>query len=497
MVTRSVFVLREAWRVVREGPKRADTPEERSRERYRRVALSAASSGVVRALFFLTTFITFPLLIRYLGTERFGLWATLTSVTALLTFTDLGISNGALNAVAEALGKEDRSAAQGYVSSSFFTLGTLALLFAGTFILIYPSIDWGGLFNVGSAAASQEAGPATAVFVGCLIASLPLGLSQKVYMALQETFVASLWMAVGIVIGLAGVVIGVALRVKMPWLVLASAGGPVLGSLLCSLHLFYYRCPWLRPSFRTVTRRATKVVMSSGGMFFVLAIAGAVAYQSDTIVIARILGASEVSQYAVPMKIFFLPPSLLSLVFIPLWPAYREAIVRGDMGWVHRTFRRSINLSLLVAVPFSIALLLWGSDIIRIWAGPSISTSLPLLMAFGSWTVLSSLGGPMSMLLNGANAIKFQVTVALIMATCNIVLSVWLVGMIGVAGAVLGSFLAQLVCVFVPSILFIRRLFLRAPTQNGANGLGQLWNDREVGAHSFSSTSNKVQENLP
>ncbi len=43
-------------------------------------------------------------------------------------------------------------------------------------------------------------------------------------------------------------------------------------------------------------------------MFFILAIAAAVAYQTDNIVIAGLLGPEEVTQYAVPMKLFMITP---------------------------------------------------------------------------------------------------------------------------------------------------------------------------------------------
>jgi O-antigen/teichoic acid export membrane protein len=459
-VTRGSYIASEAWRVLRDGQKQGDTAEERSRERYRRVALSAASSGIVRVLFLLAAFITFPLLIRYLGAERFGLWVTLTSVTVLLTFADLGVSDGTLNAVSEALGKENRESAHGYVSTSFFVLSALAFLLGGMFVIAYPHIEWGGLFNVISDEASHEAGPATAAFVGCLIISFPLGLAQKVYMGLQETFVASLWMAVGILSGLAGVVTGVALEAGMPWLVLATAGGPVLGSLLCSVHLFYVRRPWLRPSLRAVTSSATKVVMGSGAMFFVLGIAGAVAYQSDTSVIARMLGASEVSQYAVPMKVFFLAPSILSLVLIPLWPAYRESTVRGDVDWARRTFKRSVALGLFVTVPVAVGLFFFGRPIIQAWAGEAIQPNGALLLAFALWTMLNGVNGPIAMLLNGINAIRFQMLCAVTMAISNIALSILLVRLIGIAGAVYGTVFAQLTFIVLPSLLFIRRFFL-------------------------------------
>ncbi len=38
--------------------------------------------------------VTVPLTIGYLGSERYGLWITISSVVAMINFADLGIGNG-------------------------------------------------------------------------------------------------------------------------------------------------------------------------------------------------------------------------------------------------------------------------------------------------------------------------------------------------------------------------------------------------------------------
>lgn len=65
-------------------------------------------------------FISVPLTLRYLGTERYGLWMTISSVIAVLGFSDLGLNNGLLNGISQANGTNDRELARRYVSSAFF-----------------------------------------------------------------------------------------------------------------------------------------------------------------------------------------------------------------------------------------------------------------------------------------------------------------------------------------------------------------------------------------
>ncbi len=69
------------------------TAEGRSRERYRRASLSTIAAGLSKVVSILTGLITVPLTIKYLGAERYGLWMTISSTIAMLTFADLGIGN--------------------------------------------------------------------------------------------------------------------------------------------------------------------------------------------------------------------------------------------------------------------------------------------------------------------------------------------------------------------------------------------------------------------
>ena len=107
------------------------TEQGRSRERYRRAALTTFTSGVARAVTVITWLVTVRLTVHYLGTERYGLWMTITSLVAMMSFADLGIGNGLLNCITEAKGGDDRESVRKYVSSAFFLLLAIATVLMG------------------------------------------------------------------------------------------------------------------------------------------------------------------------------------------------------------------------------------------------------------------------------------------------------------------------------------------------------------------------------
>ena len=73
------------WRsFLRLRPFDTSTPEGRSAERYRRIAWSTLLSTVARLVGLATSFISVPLVVGYLGSERYGMWLTMSSLVAAL-----------------------------------------------------------------------------------------------------------------------------------------------------------------------------------------------------------------------------------------------------------------------------------------------------------------------------------------------------------------------------------------------------------------------------
>src|SRR6185369_11762843 len=259
----------------------ASSAEERSRERYRRIALTTFTSGSAKAILLLTMIISVPLTIHYLGTERYALWMVISSSMTMLTFSDLGIGNGLLNAIAESHGKGDEAAAHHYVSSAFFILSGIATvvlvgLFAG-----YHFVPWSRIFGVTSPAAMNEAGPAAAVFITCFAIGLPLGIVQRIESGYQNGFIYDVWSAAGSVLGLVALVIAVHLRAGLPWLVLSIAGAPLVATVLNGLFLFSVQCPSLRPRWSESNRTFMKQLLRYGLYFFILQTCVVVATAAD------------------------------------------------------------------------------------------------------------------------------------------------------------------------------------------------------------------------
>jgi O-antigen/teichoic acid export membrane protein len=437
------------------------TLEGRSSERYRRIAWSTLLSTVARFVGLATGFISVPLVVGYLGSERYGMWITMSSLVATLGPLDLGIGLGLLTVVSDAYGRDDREAARRAISTAAAMLTTIAVLATCIFGVVYFLIPWARVFNVTTPIAISEAGPVCAVLFGAFALGLPLGIIGQVQLAHQSGYISSAWAIVGNLCSFAALLGVIALHGNLPLLMLALTSVGFIPVVLNGWFLFRRQRPWLMPRFGDIDLRAGRGLLRTGSFFVVLQLAGLAAYQLDNLVIAQILGAGAVQEYAIPNKLFTLAPTLLSFVLLPLWPAYRESMARADGAWVRRTLKRSVMLAAAVNIPSSLFLLFAGPFLLHLWVGSAVHPTQLLLLGLATWTIMNTLSGPFAMLLNGANVIGFQAVCAILMGVANVTISILLVQHIGVSGAVWGSVIAQLFFIVIPDVWYVRRLLRR------------------------------------
>jgi O-antigen/teichoic acid export membrane protein len=463
MFASSAQAIAPIWRrlraLTRLRPHDTSTVAGRAEERHRRVALTALAAAAAKGISVCTALISVPLTLHYLGTERYGLWMTISSLVTILAFADLGIGNGMVNRIADAHGRDDHHAVRRYVSSGFFVLTLVAFGMLALFSVCWKHVPWSSVFNVQTSLAQQEVGLAVAVFVACFALAMPIGIVSRVQIALQRGFLASMWQCLASTLGLLGVILAIRLEAGLPWLVLAFMGAPLVASTLNSLLFFGRQQKDLAPTRHAVCRVASVQLLRTGGLFLVLQVVVAVAYASDSFIIAQMLGASAVAEYAVPERMFGLITMVIAMVLSPLWPAYSEAIARGDTRWVKRTLFSSFFAATMVGTICSAILVVGGEYIIGYWVGGAITAPFLLLASLGIWKVFEAAGSAVAVFLNGAHVVGIQVVLATLTGVSAVTLKIVLVPKIGVAGAVIATTAAYSVftvlplCILLPKIL--------------------------------------------
>jgi O-antigen/teichoic acid export membrane protein len=463
----------------------------RSMERHRRIALSALVAFLARAVNIVSMLLVVRLTVGYLGEDRYGLLMTITSLSALAMFADLGLMYALSTLMARMQGSDDREASVAYVSTASAALIVAAAAQVAIFLAIYPFVDWGRALGAGNFA-SAEAGPAMFVLAIGTFAMLPLSVAAAVRRGLQQGYASSLWQLVMSVLVLIGTVIAIRCRAGLVLLAAIPLSVQILLGVGENMLLYFVQYPSIRPRLSAISRKALSPLLALGLSFYVISLATAVGFGTDNIVLAKILGVSAVTRYSIPQRLCFLLPTVLSFVLAPLWPAYGEAHARGDIQWVKNTLRRSSILTLAIVIPFTLVFVIFGKVIVKAWVGHAADPSYSLLAAIGIACAIMSTQGIFSVLLNGIGAVRFLLIASVSMAIINLPVSILLTRWIGVSGVAWGSALATLVCLLVPSYIYARRMFRTTGRQPEPSGLTGADDDlEEMAAHQAAAVSDR------
>ena len=451
-----------------------ETVDSRGLDRHRRALLTGATGITARAVSVGISVITVPLTLHYLGNERFGLWMTISAVLAMAGFADFGIGNGVLNTVSTAFGKDDLEGIQRAISSGFAVLTGIGATLLALFFIAYRFVSWTDLFHVISPQGRAEAGPAMAVFVACFALNIPLDIVQRVQLGLQQGFRTNIWQVLSSVMALAGVLTAIHLRCGLPALVMALAGLPVLGTAMNAFYFFGISRRDLLPRWCLVSSDVISQITRLGGLFFILQLVAAISYSADNFVVARTLGAADVTMFSIPQRLFTVIAIPVTMFLVPFWPAYGEASSRGDLSWIRRTLVRTLLSVFALTSIASAALLLASNRIIFWWVGPQIHPPFQLMLGFAVWTVISCCSSTLGVFLNGASIVRFQVLTTGAFGIGCLAIKILFARRYGVIGIPWATVLTFAVLSLPPYLWYVPRLLKKMASQAGAMPLDMV-----------------------
>jgi O-antigen/teichoic acid export membrane protein len=408
-----------------------------AKQRDRRMMLSMLAGFPVRALQILSGILVVPLAYRYLGAERFGLWSAVTALGSMLTLADFGIGNGLITTLSVATGREEPERIRRAISTAILIVGAIAallLIALGALVLLG---DWAGWLNVAGTSAAGDARPAGAACVMMALLLLPVGLAAKIRTGLQEAFRNSAWDAAGVVLMLGLFVAAIRFDTGMAGLAVALGTGPVLAALGNGIGL--WRRQSLRPRWSAVDFEGFRPVARLGLLYFALACSAAMASAADNLIAIKLLGPESAGSIGIAGKIFGASQAVVIVALLPLWPAFGEALARGDHRWARRALWRSVAMAFGISLLGAVALLAVANPAIRLWLGRDTALPMGLLVANAVWLVLQSVGNVFGMLLNGAGVIRFQIATSVSYAVIAVALKFVLTDRIGMAGIVWGT----------------------------------------------------------
>jgi len=422
-------------------------------------AVRALRTGLVtlasRALSIIGTLVTVPLVINYLGPERYGLWATLSVVFVYLRLADGGATIGLIALVSRADGAGDVNRIRALISTAFLLTGTVAALSPVAAVFAH-SIDWQWALNLSDPALAAEAATATTVIIIATGLGFPASVTRFGRLGLQQGAAANAWDLAASVATFCGQLTIIYLGLGIVALASLTALTPVIVNAAGSVAFFTGEGRQWLPRAHLAKWPIFVALFGSGSMFLGLMLTQALSVQMEPVLIARLLGLEAVASYAVVQKLFAQPQSLVAIFLIAQFPAYGEALTRGDHDWIVGHFRQTLVLATLLAVLLCGALASIAQPLLRLWIGETVRPTSELVACLMIYGIVATVANVFTYFFFALGLYRRVIMAYAAMIAINIPLAFLLIPRVGPEGAALATSCGYLLALLLPSALSLR-----------------------------------------
>lgn len=366
------------------------------------------ASFLIRGCSIAISLLLVPLTINYVNASRYGIWLTLSSIVAWLSFFDIGLTQGLRNKFAEAKAKGDDNIARVYVSTTYALLSIIFLCIWFLFLIGNNFLNWPEILKVSESMQSEITTLSVIVFTYfCL--SFVLKIITTILLADQKPAKSSLIDLLGQVFSLIFILILVkTTEGSLINLGIALCVSPLL--VLVGANLFFFTSIYkkYRPALSQVKFSYARGLFSLGLVFFLISFAGIVQFQTANIIIARNFGTEDVTSYNIVFKYFGVLNMIFFIFLTPFWSASTEAYQKNDIEWIKNGIKKYNYLNILFMLA-GLVMLLISATVYRLWLGAG-KVNIAFTLSFWGFLyyTISMFGGKYVYFLNGISTLRIQ-----------------------------------------------------------------------------------------
>lgn len=396
-----------------------------------------AASFFLKGFSILIMFAMVPLLINQLNTENYGIWITFASLISWFSFFDIGLGNGLKNILANKLASNDIIAAKKAISTAYISISTLSIVLASVFFFLNRYLNWAKLLNAPDSILSELTTLSYFVIISFFL-QLVFKLISSIFDAIQMPAVSGAITAFGNLLAIIFIYLLIVLydshSLLLYGIVLSTT--PILALLIATFYFFRKKHANLAPSFRSFDRSMVKSLFGLGARFFLIQITSIVLYQTNSFVIAHVVGVESVTTYDIAYKYAGIFQMAFTIVLSPIWVASTDAYISNNIDWIYKAISK-LNKVLFLIVIASIIQLLVSKQLYRLWIGDKVNINYSLTFLMQFYFVVSMRGGIYCMVLNGIGKIRMQFVLNFAECLIHIPLAIFLGKHFGINGVVI------------------------------------------------------------
>jgi O-antigen/teichoic acid export membrane protein len=390
-----------------------------------------------------------PVLAHGLGKEQFGIWVVVGSMILYLELLEFGFGSATVKYVAEYKALGDWQRVRRTIATSFWVLsipGLIALAVGIVLTILFPT-----LFDVPAGAISSARILVLLLAVDMAI-SIPGDTLGGTLIGLQRYDLLNLSLIV------------VALAQAIGWaIIIATDGGLVMlavvtVALSLAGQLWRYLMvrrlvPDVSISPKLFDRSLVKPVAGLSMWFALIDLSMTVVLKIDVIIVGAILGLPAAAVYGVGQKLALVAEKVTTPATSSFFPFSSELSATKGVVGIRDSLVTATRISLGVAGPLCLTLILLAKPAVTTWLGPSFVRAGQVVALLGAAAAIKALTRPGLIMLNGAGKARVAAFTSTFEAVINLTLSVILarsMGLVGVALATLIASIAADLLLFLP-----------------------------------------------
>ena len=393
-------------------------------------------SSILKIISLSTSLLIVPITIDYLNKDVYGIWMTITSILFWINTFDIGLGNGMRNYLTEAISQKDYSLGKRYISTTLSLLTLIALVIGGVVLVPLLTIDINKFFNT-EAISNFDLRNTMIVAISFTLCNFVLKNIGFIYVAMQKYAINDFLSVLGNVVSLGIIFLLTKFTTgHLIYVVLAYTATQCIIFCLAAIPLFRNH-PELRPAFKFFDKSLSQKIVGKGLGFFVIQISSClVIFGAANMFITQFCGPAEVTTYNIAYKFFNLLVIAYTIILSPMWNAYTDAYVKGDLKWINQTFNRALKLWGLSVVGGCI-MLVGCQTFYHLWVGEKVIVPFTVSLSTLIYVSFFNLNNCVTYLINGLNKIRIQIITSLVFTALYIGIVLLLGKKLGIEGVVL------------------------------------------------------------
>lgn len=402
------------------------------------------SSIFLKGISILLSLLIVPLTINYISAYKYGIWLTISSIVGWINFFDIGFGNGLKNRLVEVIANNKYKIARIYISTTYAILTIIISSIWLILILTSNFINWRSFLNTDKVS-NSELNSIILIVITTFAIQFVLNLINTILSAFHKTYITSI-INVLIQFFLLIIIFLLKLRYVGSLIGLSVSLGLVNISILTlfTIYLFSTKFKQFAPSFKYIRFKYSKDLIKVGISFFLLQIVALVYYETNNLIITKLLGPLDVTVYNLAFKYVSILTMFFTIILTPFWPAFIQARVENDFLWME-SMKSKLYKTYFYMLLVCLVMILFSNLVYKIWFGNTVLIPFILTVLLSIWQILNIWNSLHSTLIYGFGKIKIQLYTSISIGVINIPITIFMCSKYGLNGVVCSQILTSLI----------------------------------------------------